>query len=127
MREPTWEPIVTASKVKRGRRASIREVPIPRWSQPWMAPLRRWWCHACAGVMSRRWLLSLLALSAPLLVLLGLVALLQRQGPARLQTLPALAIGTGLLATSAARRRQSRRRILIALREDGRATGGSRP
>jgi len=57
----------------------------------------------------------------------ALVALLQRQGPARLQTLPALAIGTGLLATSAARRRQSRGRILIALREDGRATGGSRP
>lgn len=77
--------------------------------------------------MSHRWLLSLLALSAPLLALLGLVVLLQRQGPARLQALPALAISTGLLATSAARRRQSRRRILMALREDESTTGGSRP
>ena len=39
---------------------------------------------------------TLLALSAPLMVLMALLVLGQRQGRERMQALPALAIGTGL-------------------------------
>ncbi len=63
-----------------------------------------------------RSLKPLLALASPLLVALALVALLTRPGPDRIQALPALAIGSGLLATSWLRRRRRRRQILHALR-----------
>jgi hypothetical protein len=62
--------------------------------------------------MTRR----LLALATPLLILLALLAMLSRQGRERLQALPALLIGTGLLATSAIGRGQRRRALLAALR-----------
>lgn len=62
--------------------------------------------------MTRR----LLALASPLLILLALLALLSRQGRERLQAVPALLIGTGLLATSAIGRSQRRRALLAALR-----------
>jgi hypothetical protein len=62
--------------------------------------------------MTRR----LLALASPLLILLALLALLTRQDRDRLQALPALLIGTGLLATSAIGRGQRRRALLEALR-----------
>lgn len=68
------------------------------------------------GPASRR--RALLALSSPLLILLALVALLQRPASDRIQALPALAIGIGLLATSWHRRRQRRRELLRALREE---------
>lgn len=59
---------------------------------------------------------ALLALSSPLLILLSLVCLLTRPGSDRIQVVPTLAIGTGLLATSSLRRRRRRREILRALR-----------
>jgi hypothetical protein len=59
---------------------------------------------------------ALLALSSPLLILLALMALLTRPGSDRIQVVPALAIGTTLLATSWLRRRHRRREILRALR-----------
>lgn len=62
--------------------------------------------------MTRR----LLALASPLLILVALVALLTRQDRERLQALPALLIGSGLLATSAIGRAQRRRALLAALR-----------
>jgi hypothetical protein len=65
----------------------------------------------------RSWLLGWLALSAPLLVLLALLTLLQRQGSDRLQAVPPLLIGTGLLLSSALGRRRQRRRLLQALRQ----------
>jgi Na+/phosphate symporter len=63
---------------------------------------------------------SLLALSAPLLMLLGLAGLLLRQGSDRLQALPALLIGGGLLLNSLWGWRRRRRALLLALRERGR-------
>jgi hypothetical protein len=69
------------------------------------------------GPASRR--RALLALSSPLLILLALAALLHRPASDRIQALPALGIGIGLLATSWQRRRQRRRELLRALRHDG--------
>lgn len=57
-----------------------------------------------------------LALSAPLLLLVALLVLLQRQGRDRVQVVPALAIGTGLAVTSRVRRGRRRRALLQALR-----------
>jgi hypothetical protein len=58
-----------------------------------------------------------LALAAPLLVLLALLALLMRSGSDRLQALPPLLIGVGLLLSSAAGRARQRRHLLVALRQ----------
>lgn len=58
-----------------------------------------------------------LALSSPLLILLALVALLLRPGSERVQALPALLIGCGLLATSWGRRRRRRHQLVQALRQ----------
>jgi hypothetical protein len=58
----------------------------------------------------------LLALAAPLLILLALVSLLSRQGIQRLQAVPALLIGGGLLVNSGLRRARRRRALLEALR-----------
>jgi hypothetical protein len=63
-----------------------------------------------------RVLAALLALSAPLLILLALLVLLTRQGADRLPAIPALVIGCGLLGTSALRRRRRRAELLRALR-----------
>lgn len=76
------------------------------------------------GPRRRPWLRRLLALSSPLLILLALVALLQRRGSDRIQALPSLLIGTGLLATSVVLRRRRRRELLQALRHDA-ASGAS--
>lgn len=75
------------------------------------------------GPASRR--RALLALSSPLLILLALVALLHRPATDRIQALPALGIGIGLLATSWQRRRQRRRELLRALREESGASGAA--
>ena len=63
--------------------------------------------------LQRAWL----AAATPLLILLGLVGILLRQGSDRLQAIPALAIGVALLAQSSWRWRQRRRALLAALRE----------
>jgi hypothetical protein len=65
---------------------------------------------------SRRLLNTLLALSAPLLLVVSLVILVQRRGPDRIQAVPALLIGASLLGTSLHIRRRRRRRLLAALR-----------
>jgi len=71
---------------------------------------------SASGRSGARRLKALLALSSPLLLLLSLVCLLTRPGSDRIQVVPPLAIGTGLLATSWLRRRRRRREILRALR-----------
>jgi hypothetical protein len=71
---------------------------------------------AAMGPASRR--RALLALSSPLLILLALVALLRRPASERIQALPALGIGVGLLTTSWLRRRERRRELLRALHEE---------
>ena len=57
-----------------------------------------------------------LSLAAPLLVVLGLVAMLQRQGNDQLQALPAILVGIGLVITAVVGRRRRRHRLLMALR-----------
>ncbi|APD48162.1 MULTISPECIES: DUF3188 domain-containing protein [Synechococcaceae] len=58
----------------------------------------------------------LLALAAPLLILLAMISLLARHGSQRLQAVPALVIGSGLMVTSRLRRSRRRRRLVEALR-----------
>jgi hypothetical protein len=77
-----------------------------------VSPLLR----AAAGGRPGRLRSALLALSSPLLILLALLALLHRTGGDRVQALPALLIGVGLLITSMVLRRRRRREILRALR-----------
>ena len=62
---------------------------------------------------SREWL----ALATPLLILLGVAGLLLRQGSDRLQALPALVIGVGLLLQRLWSWRRRRRALLAALRD----------
>lgn len=57
-----------------------------------------------------------LSLAAPLLTLLGLVAFLQRQGNDKLQALPAILVGIGLVISAVLGRRRRRSRLLMALR-----------
>ena len=60
---------------------------------------------------------DLLACSTLLLVVLGLLGVLLRQGPDRFQALPALLIGLALLLQSAWSWRRRRRSILSTLRD----------
>jgi hypothetical protein len=62
---------------------------------------------------------GLLAAATPLLILLGIVALLLRQGSDRLQAIPALVIGCALLAQTSWRWRRRRRALLDSLRDAG--------
>ncbi len=61
---------------------------------------------------------DLLACSTLLLVVLGLLGILLRQGPDRLQALPALLIGLALLLQSAWSWRRRRRSILGILKDE---------
>ena len=61
---------------------------------------------------------DLLACSTLLLVVLGLLGVLLRQGPDRLQALPALLIGLALLLQSAWSWRRRRRSILGILGDE---------
>ena len=60
----------------------------------------------------------LLSLAAPLLVLLGVVALLQREGADKLQSLPAILVGAGLVIHAVVGRRRRHHRLLVALRSN---------
>ena len=59
---------------------------------------------------------SFVSFGAPLLLMLALVAVQQRHGRDRIQALPAVLVGTGLMIGSAVGRRRHRARILSALR-----------
>ncbi len=59
----------------------------------------------------------LLSLSAPLLVLTALLGILLREGTDRLQILPALFVGLGLIASGAIGRSRRRQKLLKALRK----------
>ena len=69
-----------------------------------------------AGALMTRLSVSFVSLGAPLLLMLALVAVQQRQGRDRIQALPAVLVGTGLMIGSAVGRRRHRARILSALR-----------
>ena len=74
--------------------------------------------RSAAGGRPGRQRSALLALSSPLLILLALLALLHRTGSDRMQAVPALLIGVGLLLTSMVLRRRRRREILRAVRQE---------
>ena len=58
----------------------------------------------------------LLSIAAPFLILVALLGLLQREGSDRLQSLPALLVGVGLIISAALERRVRRKRLLLAIR-----------
>ena len=64
----------------------------------------------------KRWLPLLASLGAPLLIALALMAAQHRQGRDRVQALPPLLVGSGLIAAAAVGRRRHRGRLLQALR-----------
>lgn len=70
-----------------------------------------------AATRQRPLLYTMLALSAPLLLVVALGVLAQRRGPDRWQAVPALVIGTALLGSSLHSRRRRRRSLLAALRQ----------
>jgi len=57
-----------------------------------------------------------LSLAAPFMVLLGALAMLQREGADRWQALPAILVGSGLVIHAVLGRRRRRHQLLIALR-----------
>ena len=58
-----------------------------------------------------------LSLGAPLLILVAIMGLLQRDGSDRLQSLPAVLAGVGLIISGAIERRNRRKRLLLAMRK----------
>jgi len=59
---------------------------------------------------------QLLSLGAFSLILLAVLGLTHRQGSDRLQSLPALSVGLGLIVSGAFRRSRRRNKLLQALR-----------
>ncbi len=60
---------------------------------------------------------NMLSLAAPLLILLAILGLFQRKGNERAQTLPALAIGSGLIVSSALGHHLKRKKLLFELQK----------
>ena len=56
-----------------------------------------------------------LSLAAPLLILVALIGLFQRQGSDRFQALPAFLVGVGLIISGALERRSRRKKLLSAI------------
>lgn len=54
-----------------------------------------------------------LSLGPPLLIVLAVVASQQRQGKDRIQALPSVLVGSGLIISSAVGRRRRRARLLV--------------
>jgi len=59
----------------------------------------------------------LLSLSAPLLILVAVMGLLQREGGDKLQSLPALLAGVGLIISGFFKRRRRRHKLFLTLRD----------
>ena len=63
----------------------------------------------------RRTVTIWLSFGAPLMILLAVLASQQRQGSDRVQALPAVLVGSGLIISSAVGRRRRRGKLLNAL------------
>ena len=57
-----------------------------------------------------------LSLAAPFLILVALLGLFQREGREKVQSLPAILVGTGLIFTSGVRRHRRRKMLLFQLK-----------
>ena len=60
----------------------------------------------------------LISISAPLLILLAITGFLHREGQDKMQAIPALVVGSGLVFTGAVRRFRRRRMLFIEIKKD---------
>ena len=60
----------------------------------------------------------LISFSAPLLILLAITGFLHREGKDKIQAIPALVVGSGLVFTGAVRRFRRRRMLFIEIKKD---------
>ena len=60
----------------------------------------------------------LISIAAPLLILLAIAGFLYREGRDRIQALPALVVGSGLVLTGTVRRFRRRRMLLLEIKKD---------
>ena len=60
----------------------------------------------------------LISISAPLLILLAITGFLHREGKDKIQAIPALVVGSGLVLTGAVRRFRRRRMLLLEMKKD---------
>ena len=60
----------------------------------------------------------LISISAPLLILLAITGFLHREGKNKIQTIPALVVGSGLVLTGAVRRFRRRRMLFLEIKKD---------
>ena len=60
----------------------------------------------------------LISISAPLLILLAITGLLHREGKDKIEAIPALIVGSGLVFTGAVRRFRRRRMLYLELKKD---------
>ncbi len=67
----------------------------------------------------KRFVSPLLSFAAPLLIILGIFGFINRTGAERVQALPAMGVGAGLILSSAFGRSRRRKQLLIVLRRRG--------
>jgi len=60
----------------------------------------------------------LISISAPLLILLAITGFIHREGKDKVQVIPALVVGTGLVLTGTVRRFRRRRMLLLEIKKD---------
>ena len=60
----------------------------------------------------------LISISAPLLILLAITGFLHREGKDKIQVIPALVVGSGLVLTGAVRRFSRRRMLFLEIKQD---------
>jgi hypothetical protein len=60
----------------------------------------------------------LISISAPLLILLAITGFFHREGKEKIQAIPALVVGSGLVVTGAVRRFRRRRMLFLEIQKD---------
>ena len=60
----------------------------------------------------------LISISAPLLILLAITGFFHREGKDKIQVIPALVVGSGLVLTGAVRRFRRRRMLFLEVKKD---------
>ena len=60
----------------------------------------------------------LISIAAPLLILLAITGFLHREGKDKIQVIPALVVGSGLVLTGTMRRFRRRRMLLLEIKKD---------
>ena len=60
----------------------------------------------------------LISISAPLLILLAITGFLHREGKDKIQAIPALVVGSGLILTGSVKRFRRRRMLFLEIKND---------